>query len=170
MKYCSKCGKQLDDNDKFCTECGEQLVKNEIPVAYSQTQQVNSTTIYPNGETEEERKEGNKLGIISLCLYFGAPVVSFILSLIVGFIAGVTKTTTYSISPLTTLIGSLSGIAGLAAYVVMIVGRIKYPKNTLCKVVMWIYIVLLILCILAFILLIAFCYITCITTDLSGCN
>ena len=90
MKYCSKCGKQLEDNDKFCTECGEQLVKNEIPVAYSQTQQVNSTTIYPNGETEEERKEGNKLGIISLCLYFGAPVVSFILLIAFCYITCIT--------------------------------------------------------------------------------
>ena len=171
MKYCNKCGKQLEADVKFCTECGEPVINAvQEPVAYTQAQTAPTGNVLPSGETPEERKAGNTLGIISLCLYFGGPLVTFLLSFIVGFTEGVSRTSSTVTSSLTTLIGSISGIAGLAAYVLMIVGRVKYPKNTLCKVVMWIYIGFLILGVLSFILFFVFCYITCATMDTSGCN
>lgn len=35
MKYCSKCGTQMDDNDKFCSKCGNEVVNNSsIPKEY----------------------------------------------------------------------------------------------------------------------------------------
>lgn len=168
MKYCKSCGAKLDDSVKFCTECGNQLivVDNNTIINNNtiQTQPVNQV------ETPEEHKAGNTLGIISLCLYFGGPLITFLISFAVGFGSGISGTSSSAYTSITTLLSSLSGISGLAAYVLMIIGRVKYPKNTLCKVVMWIYIGFLILGILSVILLFAFCYITCSTMDLSGCN
>ena len=52
----------------------------------------------------------------------------------------------------------------------MIVARVKYPKSTFAKILMWVYIVLFILAIVAAVLIVAACFYTCSTMDTSGCN
>tara|TARA_B100000787_G_C16146539_1_gene274505 strand:- start:152 stop:397 length:246 start_codon:yes stop_codon:yes gene_type:complete len=34
MKYCTKCGSQVSENDKFCSDCGRQLdnLQNDEPI------------------------------------------------------------------------------------------------------------------------------------------
>ena len=54
-------------------------------------------------------------------------------------------------------LGSLASLAGMAGLVMMIILRVQYPKNTIGKVLMWLYIISLILTILGVLLLIAFC-------------
>ena len=164
MRICQRCGAPLDDNVNFCTSCGcnlSEFVPNQV---YQQpVQQLNPNNV----ETPEEKKAGNTLGIISLCLYFGSPVLSGI----IAYLSSLANTSSYSsTNAFTSLISGLSGIASLTAWVLMIIGRVKYPKNKLCKVVMWIYIGLLIAGIVSVILLFAFCYITCMNMDTSGCN
>ena len=51
----------------------------------------------------------------------------------------------------------LLGIAPLAAIVIMIVVRVKYPKNKFGKVLMWIYIIELILTMLLLLIIIITC-------------
>ena len=45
--YCTKCGKQLEDNIKFCTECGEKLVSettsNETELFFSPKESIRKT-------------------------------------------------------------------------------------------------------------------------------
>ena len=168
MKYCNNCGQKLDADTKFCTECGLPVADQISTQTYSYTQP--EPTKAKDVETPEEKKAGNTLGIISLCLYFGSPLISFLVNMFTGFSYGLTKTGSTAYSYVSTIIGAITGLSGLAAYVLMIVGRVKYPKNTLCKVVMWIYIGFLILGILSFIILVAVCYVTCSTMNTSGCN
>jgi hypothetical protein len=66
-------------------------------------------------------------------------------------------------------VGSLMGLAYLSSWIFMIVGRVKYPNNKLCKITMWIFIIFTILEVIGFILLMVFCYITCNNIDWAGC-
>lgn len=43
MKYCVKCGQELDSNDKFCPKCGEPTSKESI--ANTTTNQANKSKI-----------------------------------------------------------------------------------------------------------------------------
>ena len=67
MKYCNKCGKPLDPKEKFCSGCGNKI------------QEVKKETVKATKElTNTEIDEANKLGYISLGLYFALPLVGWI--------------------------------------------------------------------------------------------
>lgn len=83
------------------------------------------------GETPEEKKNANRLCIISLVLYLSPIIWGLFNSR--GF-------------------GLISGACSIAAIVLMIVARVKYPKNTFAKVLMWIYIAFFILGVITLIL------------------
>jgi hypothetical protein len=153
MKYCKNCGKELQEKNNFCTLCGTPVSEN-------------ATTIKPNNvvlETVEDKKKGNVFGIIALILHFGTPFLTSLLSPIMNTI----EKSNYS--AISGIVASLIGVGYLSSWVIMIVGRVKYPKNVLCKVTMWIFIITAIMEVVGLILIMAFCYITCTNMDFSGC-
>ena len=146
MNYCGECGSKLKKGNKHCTQCGapmvEEKVKKPAPVE-----------IKNNVETPEEKIQGNKYAYISLGLTFGVPFI-------VGAILYMYESYTYvsSINVLFNSVAMLSEMSPLAGLVVLIIGRSKYPKNLLLKIIMWIYLVLIFLIIAVFVLVIASCF------------
>ena len=142
MNYCENCGNKINQGDTFCTNCGHQLYPNN-------NQPYQNQKIY----TVEDDKKANKLGIISLCLYFGPAILSAI-----SFLATAASST---FKYILTIFSGLSGLSSLAAIVLMIIIRIKYPQNRLGKIIMWLYIILfilgIVLSIIIFVACIAFC-------------
>ena len=54
MVYCSKCGAEIDDEDKFCKKCGtENLIRPEA----EKREKINPFIGYPEKETKETEKE-----------------------------------------------------------------------------------------------------------------
>ena len=155
MKFCNKCGGPLPEGAKFCTGCG-----NKLQVTETKTTTSNNTPVDP-----EENKKANKLGIISVSLYFGGPVLAYILYIIMYvFVMAGAAVLDESISIVSAFLTFLLSLISLgcrgAAYVLMIIMRVKYPNNTFGKVLMWIYIGLLaasiVLTIFAVIIMFAF--------------
>ena len=140
MNYCEKCGNKIEPGATFCVACGNKLV-NDVPVNNKDKNYI----------SPEDNKKANTLGIISIILYFFGPLISYISLYLFDKL---------NMSGITRVVGSLSGLTGLAAFVLMIVIRVKYPQNLLGKVIMWIYIgfaVLAVVLIIAFIgLIVAF--------------
>ena len=136
--YCKNCGKKLEEGKKFCSNCGTKKDEEIIEVK-----------IENDPATKDENHLANVLCTISLCLYFGGSTVIAILS---GILSAAPLA-----RPLAALLSLLSGLSPIAAYVLMIIARVKCPKSTYAKVVMWIYIALFILSIIAFIILMLTC-------------
>lgn len=139
MKYCNKCGSPLGEGVKFCTGCGNKIEEQkEMKVTVSNS----------DGLSEEDNKKATKLGVISICMYFGGPVLSYIASLFVSIImsaisysaneAAVLGAAVFSI-----IVGICTFGIRIASWVLMIIIRIKYPNNTFGKILMWVYIGLL---------------------------
>lgn len=151
--YCRNCGKELLEGAKFCQYCSSIQEYNQnqvvIPQQINNKQETTTTLVVDN-------HKANVLCTISLLLYFSGPVIALMLYLIIA-------TASSSTDVLDVLYGVLSGtlaissVTGLAAYVLMIVARVKYPKSIYAKVIMWIYIVFFILGIIAFAALIIYC-------------
>ena len=150
MKYCKKCGAPLGEGVKFCTNCGEKITEQK---------EMKVTTTSTNKETDVDSKKANKLGIISICMYFGGPVLSYIASLFVSIImsaisysaneAAVLGAAAFSI-----IVGICTFGIRIASWVLMIIMRIKYPNNTFGKILMWVYIGLLALRIIIIVLVV----------------
>jgi len=139
--YCKNCGEKLNKNNMYCSKCGtkqEEIVKDD--------------NVKPNNHS------ANVLCTISLCLYFGIPILSVIIY-IVTF--GLTKNSDVTDSGVASLF--LSGFslvawaARIAAYVLMIIARVKCPKSTYAKVVMWIYIALFVMGLVALVVMMITC-------------
>ena len=134
-KFCPSCGKENESNDMFCSNCGKSLNNNVVD---------NNTT-----NNNVDSSQGDKLGLISLLLYFGASLVFSIITLSLP-------------EDVRNYFSALVGMCPLAGIVVMIVGRVKYPNNRLLKIVMWVIIISIILEIVLFIILVVVCYISCV--------
>lgn len=152
MNFCENCGNKLEPNDKFCTKCGSNLGKTPMPVQ-------NTEKVY----TVEDEKKANKLGITSLCLFFGPGIVS---ALLIAISASVKSSIIMSLA---TILSALSGVASLASIVLMIIIRVKYPKNKLGKILMWLYIILFVLAIVLTVLVFVACLAFC-GNELSNCH
>lgn len=138
-KICPNCGKENGVDSNFCLGCGTPLKQN-IPQNNQQQVQV------ANEEQEAiDKKEGDKFGIISLILFFAGSTIVGAISLLLPKTIG-------------DIIASFGGLCPLAGIVTMIVGRIKYPKNTILKVSMWLIILLVAVVIIAFVILLMFCW------------
>ena len=149
--YCKKCGTELLTNAKFCQKCGALVTEVE-----GQTQLPGNTPSQPVLEQKPivqqapqvvEEKPNNQLAnvlcTISLVLYFGVPFLSsFLMIITTGLMETGTSSTTAASNYLTSIGSIISSVSTLAAYILMIIARVKCPKSTFAKIVMWIYIVL----------------------------
>lgn len=108
----------------------------------------------PKTKTPEDEL-ANKLCIISLICYFGPGILGAIMTpLLAVFEDALENSPTGNILALP--IGAILALAPIAAIILMIVARVKAPKNTFAKVLMWIYIGLFIFKIFLVILVILF--------------
>lgn len=151
---CKKCGNFLLENDMFCSNCGEPVEKindsqsNNILNQPVQDffQQVNNKPIN-NSETYEEETTGNILAVISLLL-FSIPFFLF-------------KTLGLSYLIDSPVVSSLIGLFLIVGLIVLIFGRVRYSKNKLLKVLMWIIISLITFNLLLIILVVIACHSLC---------
>lgn len=123
---CSRCGQELIPGDKFCTNCGYSI--QEAVQTYSPQ----LTTIPPNSVLAYDTKKANQLCTISLLLYFVAPFALGILGILLDFL--------FKSEALATGFAGLGSVARIAAFVMAIVARVKYPTSKFAKVLLWIYI------------------------------
>lgn len=114
-----------------------------------------ATPNQPKVKTPEDEL-ATKLCIASLICYFGAPVISSILSSISDFTSSFSSNDVDSLvsNAMFLPIGLVLAFGPLAGIILMIIARVKAPKNTFGKVLMWVYIVLFILKLLAIIAII----------------
>ena len=111
-------------------------------------------------QDEEEKKKANTLCFISLGLYLLPYVLNFIYYWIsVGSIdySNIDNLDYGGRSSGAYLISGLNFISYIAAWVTMIVARVKYKNSTFAKVLMWVYIGMLILGIIAVIIIVVAC-------------
>ena len=155
--YCSNCGKEIKEDEKFCQNCGKEIVrdgnvKEEVVLEAERVDEVNNNVeADPNldkSKEEFDNSQANLLCTISLILMYGVWVLSM-------FIPAAS---------------TVSSISSIAAIVLMIVARVKYPKNTFAKVLMWLYIATVIIYVLLMIAIIIACGIACANTDFSSCG
>ena len=115
-------------------------------------------------------EQAKKLSWISLICYL-APIVLGIIGTILNTIvqgSSLPSDTYYNV--VSGVLGSAGGASRIAAWVLMIVARVKCPQNKFAKVLMWVYIGILIASVLAAIVLIIFLAAMChaCTEDCSG--
>ncbi len=111
-------------------------------------------------DPEDERK-ANVFCIASLICVFLPRVLQFLGYLLFGTLlqqVGRESVLYDRISGALSAFGILSLIAGI---VLVIYVRVKYPKNIFGKVLMWIYIVLAVLILIAFIVMLVACTLAC---------
>jgi len=107
-------------------------------------------------ETPEEKRKANKMCWISVILMYGPASLRYLL-------AKIMSASTYL--QMYETLGTLAAASALAAFILMIVVRVKYPKNTFGKVLMIIYLVQIALAILAILVFAAMC-----NSALRGCG
>jgi len=145
--YCNNCGKELDDDARFCKYCGKEMAKGDEN--QNNITNINESQEYINQQADNST--ANLLCTISLFLTIGVPFV-------LRFIPG-----------LQDFIDTIISICGMTGFVLMLVARVKYPKNVFAKVLMWIYIIIIIAYIVLMAALIIACGIACNNADFSGC-
>lgn len=111
----------------------------------------------PNQKAKTPEDElATKLCIASLICYFGAPVLSSILSSVSDFTSSFSSSSVDDLASNVMFwpIGLVLALGPLTGIILMIIARVKAPKNTFGKVLMWVYIALFILKVLAIIAII----------------
>ena len=97
----------------------------------------------------EDKKQADKLCIISMILMFAPMVVIFLKNIVLGLLFDAGKEEFYYNIASSYVLGSiltfLMAGCGIAALVLMILVRVKYPQSVFGKVLMWLYIALAIL-------------------------
>ncbi len=123
--YCKNCGNICKDTDVYCDQCGQRLQEKKIMINNPANHQLNPPT--NNISSNDDNNKANLLGTISLvCL-----ALPFILDKILM---------PFSVELKENIISSISGLSLLAGVTLMIFVRVKYPRNILGKVVMWLFI------------------------------
>ena len=146
---CSSCGTLNEENARICSKCGAFLVPKEVETNINNEDNSvisNQQTITNNvnNTINNDNSDGNKLGIISLILYFVGPTIIELISTLLP-------------ESVAAYVSILAGLCIPAAVVTMIIGRISYPKNNLLKIVMWIIIAMTICAIILSIIFIVAC-------------
>lgn len=126
------------DNEELNNEVNNETYEL-VPVEPVKTQEETTT------EVKEKDNTPTILCIVSLCLMFVAPgILSFLETL-------------FSSPTISHFFYSVESICFFAAFVLMIIVRVKYRDSVFGKVLMWLYIAFIILAIIGFILLILAC-------------
>lgn len=143
-KFCVNCGNELKPEDKFCGGCGAPVPGADMQV---QAPDVPQDANKKNRElTPEEKKEADKLTIVSLLLGLIGPAIEYVLLLV-----GVDSKS----------IQSLVGLFPIAALALLIYVRVKYPKHLFSKVLFIIYIIGLVISVVLIIAFMMACAIAC---------
>lgn len=122
-------------------------------------------------ETPEDKKKGNMWSWISLGCFLGR----FVVDVAIAFVSGMATSlfsaiddvekigeATTVVSEMIFTIGTCASYAmSIAALVIMIYVRVKYPKNIFGKVLMWVYIVSFVIYIILMVAFIIACGIAC---------
>lgn len=170
---CPTCGSS-ENTGKFCSHCGAQRVEDAYAAVTDKAVQPPEYTVYtpetdPYGTrggnasapvSAQDDKNANTLCIVSIICYVAVPIIGGIISSLTnGSIYNYTDydSITKGMDIFTCIIGSISALSGLAAWVLMIIARVKYPKNVFAKVLMWVYIGMLALEILAILIIVIAC-------------
>ena len=149
--FCTECGKKLAKNVKFCSGCGK-----EVKEAITETQYVEEKVVV--SKPQDNNHLANVLCTISVSLYFGMPFITFIFYCFTGGLMSYGDDYTTAIASFfSSIVGILSSLSTLAAYVLMIVARVKCPQNTFGKILMWVYIALFVMGIVMSIVLMVAC-------------
>ena len=141
-KYCRKCGTKIEEESIYCYNCGSLLTQN------TQQNTIKNNSMNVKVQNQDNDKEGDILGVISLILYFAG---SGLISALIYFLPPNTRN----------YLSALGGLSPLASIVVMIVGRIKYPNNKLLKIAMWVIIICTLILIVSFIAIIVILFLVC---------
>lgn len=134
MKECPNCKTLNTGESNYCAECGAKIANGIIKEVISN-----------NSEAENK---ANYLAIIGFVLYYIAPIV------IPKLLTGMPKNIINASS-------SFVGLCPLAAIVIMIIGRNKYPQNKLLKALMWCIIFTITISLLTFIIFFMWCMASC---------
>ena len=137
--FCRFCGKELEEGSPICTNCAKPVISDKV----------NANT---NVEVEEptnpkNEKLANTLCMISLILFFGGEILC----------AGLVECLPF----LKEVFSVLAGVCPLTGIVLMIIARVKAPKNRFALILMWIYIALFIVCFIMFIIMMIFVVFMC---------
>ena len=107
-------------------------------------------------EKADRKKKANILCFISLGLHFIPEMISGVFSGVIENISDLSSNGSLS-EAMTMVYAILFGGSYIASWVLMIMARVKYKESKFAKVLMWVYIGLLAVAILAVILVIAMC-------------
>ncbi|MCQ2505390.1 MAG: hypothetical protein MJ103_09155 [Saccharofermentans sp.] len=154
---CPKCG-TLNNMGNFCAECGEPKPAPLVAPMYQQQQApLYQEPVIPMEEelVKPNNKGANILCIISLLCMYLVPIINFVIFAIVDMIEGHESEVTDTVF----LIGfGLGTIAVIAAYILMIIARVRYKKSTFAEVLMWIYIVQTVIAVILAVITIVACF------------
>ena len=120
----------------------------------------------PDEMTKEDEQKANFLCGISLICHFGLPLILSGITGALGRIASVDNDVGVA-GLFMGFLSTLSGLSVLASWILMIYVRVKYRKSVFGKVLMWLYIGLILLLILAVIIFVAACI--NLVRDCQGC-
>lgn len=119
-------------------------------------------------ETPEEKRLGNKWSWISLICFVGGFLINMGSPVLLGVLDAFFNVNNEMNEAIVTLsevayliCSGVSFLASIAALVIMIYVRVKYPQNVFGKVLMWVYIVLFALYIITMAVIIIACGIAC---------
>lgn len=144
--YCSNCGKEIKETDKFCTECGLKVERKENNKVET-TVVVGENAVKPNQENLEKAKS---LCIISLICMYG-----------LGFVGVLVRDS----AP---LLVNILALGPLAAWVLVIVARVKYKESKFAKILLIVYIVQTVLIIIFYAIMLITCFHLLSNCDMPG--
>lgn len=138
--FCTNCGQKLKAKARFCEYCGYGVEEDENPNIINNPVQNNNIN----------NSGANTLCTISLvCFVF--PILLYILTIPFTY-------NTNGKDALPILINLTGTMSSIAALVLMIVARVKYPKSTFANVLMWVYISLYAIGLIVFIIVLIFVF------------
>lgn len=132
--------------------------------------------------TEEEKKQANLLCIISLSLYL-LPIIIYLILVFISagatasriddpyYVESQISNNSATLDAVFSIFSLLACGSFIAAIVLMIVARVKYPQSVFAKVLMWVYIVMFIIAVIGIAIVAISCAIACgnCLDDLRGC-
>ena len=152
---CSKCGHEINKEDKFCRECG-QVVENNTPIKEEKKEEVKVEVTTPT-KPASSKDEATTLCVYSIICYVATPILTIIFQYLgerYSFFA---------------LFSRVTMLLPFVAYGLAIYAKVKYPESKFAKVLLIVYIVLFVLAIVLMIVAVIACAVF-LKNCLEGCN